>query len=76
MNAVTSIVDSTPKGNLLVCTHGGCTWGVISFFKPTFDYEDYKLIRTPDVFRIIYDDGEPSLDEGFRFNAQLVRVTS
>jgi len=69
--AITSIVDSHPKGNLLVCTHGGCAWSIISHFDPTFDFQDYKQIRTPDMRKIIFDSKEPTLDQSFKFNALL-----
>lgn len=42
MQALTSIAESNPTKNSLVCTHGGWFWAVISYFDKNFDYEDYE----------------------------------
>jgi 2,3-bisphosphoglycerate-dependent phosphoglycerate mutase len=67
IGAVTSIVGALGDRNVLISTHGGCTWGTIRHFDPAFDYENYKRIRTPDIFRIINDVGELSIDGDFKF---------
>jgi 2,3-bisphosphoglycerate-dependent phosphoglycerate mutase len=68
LGAIRKILVTHPSENLLICTHGGCTWGVIYHFDSSFDYDDYRTIRTPDMFRFFCRDGQLSLDTEFRFD--------
>ena len=36
MNALSAIAESHRGERILVCTHGGCTWSVISYFEENF----------------------------------------
>lgn len=66
--AVQSIVDAHPGDRLLVCTHGGNIWGLISHFDSSFDYDDYRQIRSPDLKRFLYTPRGSRLDGEFRFD--------
>jgi len=66
LSAIHDIITSHPVENVLICTHGGCTWGVLYHFDSTFDYDDYKTIRTPDLFRVTVSDGDLSHDATYR----------
>ena len=67
MGGISAIVEENTERNTLVCTHGGCLWGVISHFDRDFGYEDYRKIRTPDMIRICFDGDALILDRGFTF---------
>ena len=66
--ALSSIVEVNPGRRVLACTHGGCLWGVISYFDASFGYEEYRKIRTPDMRRIVFGEGPPRLDSEFVFD--------
>ena len=68
IGAIDQILAGHPQENGLICTHGGCTWATIYQFNSSFDYEDYKTIRTPDLFRIAVSDGRMTLDTTFTFD--------
>lgn len=71
MQALSSIAESHVGERVLVCTHGGCLWGAIANFDEDFGYEDYRKIRTPDMRRFVFGDGEPRLDADFEFNLSV-----
>lgn len=66
IGAVTSIVSGHGGENVLICTHGGCIWGTLRHFTE-FNYEDWKRIRNPDMFRIANNGENLSLDKDFAF---------
>ena len=68
IQALSSIAEAHPGKRTLVCTHGGCLWGVISHFDENFGYEDYRNIRTPDMRKMIFGEDSPRLDSGFVFD--------
>ncbi len=63
---LSSVTRAHSGERVLVCTHGGCLWAVISEFDSAFGYEDYRQIGCPDVRRVIYTGGVARLDEEFR----------
>lgn len=67
IGAIEKIAGEVVGERALVCTHGGCLWGTISYFDPSFGYEDYKGIRTPDMRRVVFENGTTRLDTGFNF---------
>ena len=72
IQALSSIADENPGKRVLVCTHGGCLWGVVSHFDASFGYEDYREIRTPDMRRVVFGEGSPKLDAEFSFDCPQV----
>jgi len=71
VRAIQSITDAHPGDHVLVCTHGGTLWGLISHFDSRFGYEDYRQIRCPDMKRFVYTGYNGRLDEKFSFNATI-----
>lgn len=65
--ALGAIAADHPGQRVLVCSHGGCLWGVISHFDEDFGYEDYRRIGTPDMRKVVFGDGGPRLDTHFEF---------
>jgi 2,3-bisphosphoglycerate-dependent phosphoglycerate mutase len=68
VGAVQSIIDAHSGDQVLVCTHGGNLWGLISHFDSAFDYEDYRQIRSPDLKRFLYTTRDSRLDGEFSFD--------
>ena len=64
---VNAIVKEHPEGRVLVCTHGGCMWGLIATFDNTFGHKEYKKIKCPDMRQIVYENGTPRLIEQLTF---------
>ena len=64
---VNAIVREHSGGRVLVCTHGGCMWGLIASFDESFGEKEYKKIKCPDVRRLIYKDGKPKLMDQLTF---------
>lgn len=67
MNTLSEIAELNQGGRILVCTHGGCLWSVISYFDEDFGYEDYQKLGTPDMRKIVFKDGPERMDEDFVF---------
>jgi 2,3-bisphosphoglycerate-dependent phosphoglycerate mutase len=65
VTALREIVGENKNRTVVVCTHGGTTWGLISHFDSAFDHEQYKQIRTPDVRRFVYNEIGGRYDEDF-----------
>lgn len=57
-----------PRQSILLCTHGGVFFGMLSYFNPALGYEDYLKIRNPDIRRITFQDDSLKLDESFIFD--------
>lgn len=68
IGAVTAIAGMHRNEDFLICTHGGCIWGTLRHFDPTFNHDDYERIRNPDVFRLAFTNNKPSLDTSFTFD--------
>lgn len=68
IQALSFITEVNSGKRTLVCTHGGCLWGAISYFDESFGYEDYRKIRTPDMRKIVFGAGPPRLDSEFAFD--------
>ncbi len=68
--SVQSIVETNTGGTVLLCTHGGTLFALISAFDSTFVYEDYLKIRNPDLKRFVYSGKSGALDEGFHFDLE------
>ena len=69
--ATESIAPQHPGQTLLLCTHGGCMWGLISHFDESFGYEQYRRIGTPDMRRLICSTApaeSAELDGSFSFD--------
>jgi 2,3-bisphosphoglycerate-dependent phosphoglycerate mutase len=66
VSAVAEIARDNEGSRIVVCTHGGTTWGLISHFCSDFGYEQYKEIDTPDVRRFVYEEDGESYDGKFR----------
>ena len=49
---------------LLLCTHGGCLWGVLKHFAEDSLFADYGHITSPDLKRIVWGDN-PYFDLDF-----------
>ena len=56
-----AIAAAHPGQSVVVCTHGGCVWGLITRFEPEFGYEEYRRIRCPDLVCVEYGIQGPSL---------------
>ena len=65
MNAETNAGET-----VLLCTHGGILFALISAFDSTFGYEDYLKIGNPDLKRFVYTGKSGLLDRGFRFDLE------
>lgn len=72
VRAVTAIVRAHPGRKILVCTHGGTLWALLSHFNPKFGYDAYRRIGCPDMRRIVYAGTEGRLDTAFQFNVPMV----
>jgi 2,3-bisphosphoglycerate-dependent phosphoglycerate mutase len=68
IQALSSVADNHVGEQILVCTHGGCLWGAISYFDESFEYEDYRKIRTPDMRKFVFGGEAPWLDSEFVFD--------
>jgi len=66
--ATRSIAPQHPGQTVLLCTHGGTMWGLISHFDEAFGYEQYCQIGTPDMRRLIYSGTPGALDDDFSFD--------
>lgn len=66
VSVVQRIVDASPGGKVVVCTHGGTLWGLISHCDPEFGYDQYRQLGTPDVKRFVYDGESAGYDPEFR----------
>ena len=64
---INGIARKHPGGRALVCTHGGCLWGLITYFDESFGPENYKKIKSPEMRRIVYTDGTPKLMDQLTF---------
>ena len=67
MQALSDIAELNEGGRILVCTHGGCLWRIISYFDDAFGYEGYRKLGTPDMRKIIFNAGPQNLDDDFVF---------
>ncbi len=65
--AVKEITDIHPGKRIVLCTHGGTLWGLISYFDNTFGYEDYLKIGNPDEKRFVFGEGRAHFDDGFSY---------
>jgi 2,3-bisphosphoglycerate-dependent phosphoglycerate mutase len=63
VSAVQDIVDRHVGKRIVVCTHGGTLWGLISHFDAEFGYDQYRQLGSPDVKRFLYG------PDGARFDA-------
>lgn len=68
--SVRSIVETNAGETVLLCTHGGILFAVISAFDSTFGYEDYLKIGNPDLKRFVYTGKSGLLDQGFHFDLE------
>ena len=59
---------------LVVCTHGGTSWGLISSFDPDFGYEQYKEVGSPDINRFVYEGDRGIYDAEFRIEILCSRA--
>jgi len=65
--AVKEIAEIHPGKRIVLCTHGGTLWGLISYFDNSFGYEDYQKIGSPDVKRFVFGEGRGHFDDGFSY---------
>ena len=42
-------------------------WGLLSHCKPSFGQEDYERIGRPDLRRLVFRDGQGTIDHSFSF---------
>jgi 2,3-bisphosphoglycerate-dependent phosphoglycerate mutase len=66
VETVQHIVDANPGERVVVCTHGGTLWGLISHLDPEFGYDQYRQLGTPDVKRFVLDGDSARYDPEFR----------
>jgi 2,3-bisphosphoglycerate-dependent phosphoglycerate mutase len=66
VSAVAEIARDNEGSRIVVCTHGGTTWGLISHYCSDFGYEQYREIDTPDVRRFVYVQDGGRYDPEFR----------
>jgi broad specificity phosphatase PhoE/8-oxo-dGTP pyrophosphatase MutT (NUDIX family) len=57
---VQQLAAEHPDQTLLLCTHGGCTWGLIKHFEADSTFEDYKQITSPDLKRFVFANNKGS----------------
>ena len=66
VSAVQGIVDRHVGKRIVVCTHGGTLWGLISHFDAEFGYDQYRQLRSPDVKRFLYGPDGARFDSGYK----------
>lgn len=66
VSAIEEIVFRNPEQRVVVCTHGGTSWGLISSFDPDFGYEQYKEVGSPDINCFVYEGSRDRYDAEFR----------
>lgn len=76
VRVVSVIADSHPGKAVLVCTHGGNMWGLLTASDASFSYEQYRELGTPDMRLLRWSGVTGILDSGFRFDAQLGDVAA
>jgi len=54
--------------SILLCTHGGILWGLISSILPSFTHEDYLNIGNPDLRHFVYVNNALKYVDTFVFN--------
>ncbi|MBL8028693.1 MAG: histidine phosphatase family protein [Fibrobacteres bacterium] len=62
--------------NILICTHGGVIFSLISSYLPTFSYENYKLLTSPDIKCIVFHGNVGKYDEDFHFDLKTIETTN
>ena len=60
-------VQSNPGKNGLACSHGNAIGLFLNHLDPSFGFNEWEAIWTPDLFRIVYEKSTPEWDKGFMF---------
>lgn len=67
VKAVKTIVASHREKSVLLCTHGGNIWGLLSEYDRLFDFEEYQKLRSPDMRLIVFENDRGWVDPEFAF---------
>jgi broad specificity phosphatase PhoE len=67
VGVVSGLADAHPAQTILVCTHGGNLWGLLTAVDASFGYEQYHQLGTPDMRLLHWQGRSGMLDEEFRF---------
>jgi 2,3-bisphosphoglycerate-dependent phosphoglycerate mutase len=65
-----SIVAANAGGTILICTHGGVLYSIMSAFNPALTFDDYYKITNPDLKRFVYTGDSGVFDENFHFDLE------
>ena len=60
--------------SIVLCTHGGVIFSLISYFNPSFTYDDYCKISNPDIRRILYNGADGVYDSNFKFDVHNMSI--
>ncbi len=63
--AATEIVETHSGKNVLICTHGGTMWGLLSHYDNSFGLKQYQQIGNPDLRKIIFTKEKTWIDSTF-----------
>ncbi|MBL8027160.1 MAG: histidine phosphatase family protein [Fibrobacteres bacterium] len=67
VNYTTSLAQKHLSQSILLCTHGGILFGLLSHINPTLGEDDYKKLRNPDLKKFIFNDNKLTHCEDFHF---------
>ena len=68
VEVVSEIAGSHPGQAVLVCTHGGNIWGLLTAVDASFGYEQYRRLDAPDIRLLRWHGGIGTLDTEFVFD--------
>jgi 2,3-bisphosphoglycerate-dependent phosphoglycerate mutase len=65
---VDSLAAAHPGRNILASTHGNAIGLFLNILDLSFGFEEWSAIKTPDLFKITYQDGLRFWDKSFTYN--------
>ena len=65
---VSGVAKSHPGQAVLICTHGGNMWGLLTAVDSSFDFEQYQKLGTPDMRLLHWHGVTGTLDYQFHFD--------
>jgi len=65
---IAHLVKKHPSQTLLLSSHGNAIGLYLNRLDPTYGFAQWRQMRNPDLFRILYRDSKPTWDAGFTFS--------
>jgi len=59
--------QSASASNLLFSSHGNAIGLYLNLLDPTFGFDNWRVMRNPDLFRLVFQDRRMTWDREFTF---------